>query len=202
MKHLTLLLSSLFFSFFIACNSAAPGTAHEVIRARSGGVYELITFTGFDVELMHPSANPEGPRYLLCLPLAAKRPKADAALPLAQLRVEDGRLHFDEVRAEQTPYQFYYVVKDGKAFISSNPKMEFRVVLLRMNSGDWKLAVGKKQYSLRQLAKDMQELGAVEAIEIPLTERVGWYRYAEVAFELRKDKPVAEDLLIFTARQR
>lgn len=207
MRHLPLMMTALCCSAFFGCTPPEAGTSHEVKRARSGGEYQFISFTGVQAELMHPSADPSGSQYYLCLPLPERLKSYDNDLPLARMDVRNGTLHFQEVGSagesstEGDVHLYHYVVKEGKALTSSNPKLEFRIVLLRMGSGEWRLALSKKQYSLRQLGEDLSELGAREAFDMPLTERTGWYRYAEVPFELRKGKTVADDLLIFSAKK-
>ncbi len=183
------------------CEPEAPGSSHDHRKARSGGDYYLIEFTGMQAEVIHPSANPEGDQFFLKLPLPENEDQYLAA-PLAVISIEDRGLSFSPFRADGNPpeHTFYYVVKDGEAVKNPNPKLEFRVALAKFGSDKWTLAIGRKQYSLRQLGQDLAEFGATEAVEIPLTDMQGWYRYADANFELRRTRKPVSGLLVFSAQ--
>jgi len=191
-------------SALTGCEAPIADSTHEVKRCRSGGEYMVVEFTEVEAELMHPTAKPEVDKYLLKLPLPEKETTFDQGVPLATLVVKNGALAFDAFEGEGAPPPMTYhrVVHRSAPISNAGPKLEFRVALVQFQQGRWQLAIGKKQYSRRQLGIDLHELGAVEAIDIPLTEQAGWYRYAEAPFELRKGKHIADQLLVFKARTK
>lgn len=188
-------------SLLIACENPASETRQDVVRASSGSDYFLISWQHMEAEILHPSASP-GENYHLCLPLPASAESYNTKVPKGTLTIENGVFSFSPYRADGPlpDHTYSYVVQDGNAVVNNHPKLEFRLALARFGS-EWKLAISKKQYSMRTLGKDMAEFGATEAIEIPITQRVGWYRYAEAPFELRKGKAVAVDLFTLKAKE-
>lgn len=198
---LSLLTAFCCLSFLTACEKPVPETAQEVVRAKSGGDYFLISWRHMEAEILHPSATP-GENYHLCLPLPSSPETYNTKVPLGTLVTENGSLAFSPFRADgRLPeHTYYYVVKDGNAVNNNHPKLEFRSALARFGD-EWKLVISKKQYSMRQLGKDLVDFGASEAVEIPITQRLGWYRYAEAPFELRKGKAVAVDLFTLKAKE-
>lgn len=188
-------------SLFTACEKPVAEMAQEVVRANSGGDYFLISWHHMEAEILHPSATP-GENYHLCLPLPASPESYNTKVPLGTLLIENGGFSFTPYRADgRLPeHTYYYVVQDGKAVNNNHPKLEFRTALARFGN-EWKLVISKKQYSMRQLGKDLAEFGATEAVEIPMTQRIGWYRYAEAPFELRRGKAVAQDLFTLKAKE-
>lgn len=187
-------------SLLYACEAPVAETAFQVKRASSGGDYTFISFKHMEAEILHPSATP-GDNYFLCLPLPETPDSYNTNIPLGTLTIDKGSFSFSPYRADDRlpEHTFYYVVQDGKPVANNHPKLEFRTALAKFN-GDWNLVISRKQYSMRQLGKDLAELGVSEAVEIPLTQRIGWYRYAEAPFELRRGKAVVQDLFTLKAK--
>jgi hypothetical protein len=208
LPHSFRLTQQRFFSLFLltallfGCSeNDAPLVNSEAVRAASGGQYQRYTWRTMDAELLHPSAQPEGENVFLVLPL----PELTASLPgdakLGFVHVDEGKhaLH-PAVQAENKNTAFRFVVENGVALDDRSEQMHFYVVLEFTGDHAGQLFITQKQYTLRQVGQDMADFGVNNAIAVPLTTRVGWYRYANAPFELRKDRLDAVQL--FTLKQQ
>lgn len=185
-------------ALLVGCNEPVTTPVEsEAVRAPSGGQYQRYTWRNMEAELLHPSAQPEGENIYLMLPLPELSLSTPNSKPLASVHVELGRhsLH-PAVQAENEKNNFHFVVQNGVAVPDGAASMHFFVVLEFTGDHDGQLFITQKQYSLRQVGEDMAHFGVKNAVAIPLTTRVGWYRYANAPFELRKDRLEAAELFV------